>query len=134
MTNPVPAELNVLEQKLNDVTGSRILVDGPQRQAAWQDAIDQTIVAVFDATGRKRWQRRLYDAAIVVAAAGHPEEAKVLRSEGDRLAAADFDPLTDPFARGLVEKVTRGHEVPPPPAAAGGANDPGELPGLIVTP
>jgi hypothetical protein len=135
---PSRAELNVLEGRLNAVVESRVLADGAQRQAAWQDAIDRSIVASFDAEGRKRWQRRLYDTAFVVAAGGHMEEARVLRAQGDRLGADDFDPLVDPFARGLVEKVTRGKEVPPPPpaAAAGspGANDPAQLPGLIVPP
>jgi hypothetical protein len=107
---PGRAQLNELEEKLNDVVTSKILVDGPQRQRAWQDVIDAAIGRVFDETGRRRWQRRLYDAALVYAAAGHAEEASALRAQGDRLTEASFDPLNDAFARLLVEKVTRGQE------------------------
>jgi hypothetical protein len=129
-------ELRALEQRLEEVATSRLLVDERQRQTAWQDAIDGTITRAFDAAGRARWQRRLYDAAIVFAAAGHGEDAAALRAQGDRLADAAFDPLTDPFARGMVEKVTRGLRMPPLPGDE--HDDAPDVPpaggGLIVPP
>ncbi len=114
---PSAPELRALEQRLEEVATSRLLIDGPQRQAAWQDVIDKAIVTAFDGAGRVRWRRRALDAALVFAAAGLRDDAANLRAQADLLVADGFDPLTDPFARALVEKITRGLRIPPPPAA-----------------
>jgi len=130
------AELRSLELRLEEVATSRLLVDERQRASAWQDAIDKTISTTFDAAGRARWQRRLYDAALIFKAAGFAEDAQALRAQGDRLGDPGFDPLTDAFARGMIEKVTRGLQLPPLPGDAHG--DAPDLPspsgGLIVPP
>jgi len=125
--------LRQLELRLEEVATSRLLVDERQRASAWQDAIDATIGKVFEGEGRSRWQRRLYDAAMVFHAAGLPFEAQLLRTQGDKLGEAGFEPLNDGFARGLVEKVTRGLVMPPLPGDEHG-DAPDLPPGLIVPP
>jgi hypothetical protein len=115
--------LRQLSMRLDEVATSQLMVDEGQRAAARVAAIDRAIESSFEAAGRAAWRRRLLDAALVYGAAGHEDDAARLRAQADRLGAADFRPVEDPFARALVEKV-----LPPelrPDRSA---------PGLIVTP
>jgi hypothetical protein len=115
----VPARevLQSLSLRFDEVATSTLMVDDRQRQAARRDAIDRAIGASFDDAGRAMWRRRLYDAALVYAAAGHEEEAAQMRAQGDRLAAPGLDPLLDPFCRAMVEKLIPADQSMDKPAA-----------------
>ncbi len=97
--------LETLSLRFDEIATSQLLVDDRQRDQARMGAIDQAVEATFETSQRPRWHRRLLDAALVYARAGHEDDAMRLRAEADRVVAPDFVPTEDGFARGLIEKL-----------------------------
>jgi hypothetical protein len=112
---PPEEALPALDLAIGNIVTSKLIVDPAQRNAQLAEAITKVAADTLTPDFRQRLGGRLYETALLVAARGALEDARLLTTAGQLTLDENVAATDNPFVLRLFDKVVKAPAEEPPP-------------------